>query len=212
MSNISNNKRIARNTIFLYLRMAVVMIVNLYTTRIVFRNLGVNDYGIYNVVYGFVTLFSVLNVTLTVGLNRYYNYALGTSGLVGVRKIFNVAIRIQALFAILLWLLVESFGLWYVNTTMVMPIDRVFATNWLLQFSILSMIFMIIANPFSSLVMAYEKMDYFAIISILDVFLKLVVAIGLSFAPCDKLIYYGAAMSIISAADFLAYYIYTIVR
>lgn len=142
------------------------MIVNLYTTRIVFRNLGVNDYGIYNVVYGFVTLFSVLNVTLTVGLNRYYNYALGTSGLVGVRKIFNVAIRIQALFAILLWLLVESFGLWYVNTTMVMPIDRVFATNWLLQFSILSMIFMIIANPFSSLVMAYEKMDYFAIISI----------------------------------------------
>lgn len=209
MSNISNNKRIARNTIFLYLRMAVVMIVNLYTTRIVFRNLGVNDYGIYNVVYGFVTLFSVLNVTLTVGLNRYYNYALGTSGLVGVRKIFNVAIRIQALFAILLWLLVESFGLWYVNTTMVMPIDRVFATNWLLQFSILSMIFMIIANPFSSLVMAYEKMDYFAIISILDVFFKLVVAIGLSFAPCDKLIYYGAAMSIISAADFLAYYIYT---
>ena len=112
MSNISNNKRIARNTIFLYLRMAVVMIVNLYTTRIVFRNLGVNDYGIYNVVYGFVTLFSVLNVTLTVGLNRYYNYALGTSGLVGVRKIFNVAIRIQALFAILFWLLVESFGLW----------------------------------------------------------------------------------------------------
>ena len=212
MSNIPDNKRIAKNTVFLYLRMAVVMIVNLYATRLVLRNLGVTDYGIYNVVYGFVTMFSVFNVTLTAGINRYYNYALGTSGLVGVQKIYNVAIRLQFMFAIIICGLVELCGLFYVNTIMVMPVDRILATNWLLQFSILSMAFMIFANPFSSLVIAFERMDYFAIISVLDVFLKLAVAIGISIVPCDKLIYYGIAISVISAIDFIAYYIYVKVQ
>lgn len=212
MSNIPDNKRIAKNTVFLYLRMAVVMIVNLYTTRLVLRNLGVTDYGIYNVVYGFVTMFSVFNATLTAGINRYYNYALGTSGLVGVQKIYNVAIRIQFMFAIIICGLVELCGLFYVNTIMVMPVDRILATNWLLQFSILSMAFMIFANPFSSLVIAFERMDYFAIISVLDVFLKLAIAIGISIVPCDKLIYYGIAISVISAIDFIAYYIYVKVQ
>lgn len=206
MSN--NNIRIAKNAFFLYLRMAIVMVVNLYTTRVILHNLGVNDYGIYNVVYGFVTMFTVFNVTLTAGINRYYNYEMGKFGKEGVRKVYNVAIRIQALLLLAVFFIVEILGLWYVNGYMVMQPERVIAANWIFQFSVISMIFLIIQNPFSSATMAFEKMDFFAIVSVVDVFLKLAIAIGISYSPIDNLIFYGAMMGCISVLDFLAYFIF----
>lgn len=203
-----NNVKIAKNALFLYLRMAIVMIVNLYTTRVILNNLGVDDFGIYNVVYGFVTMFTVFNVTLTAGINRYYNYEIGKNGKDGVKRVYNVAIRIQALLVLFVFLVVEALGLWYINGYMVMQPDRILAANWVFQFSVLSMIFLIIQNPFSSATMAFEKMDYFAIVSVVDVLLKLAIAICISFSPIDKLIFYGGLMGCISMFDFLAYFIF----
>lgn len=210
--NQSNNKRIAKNAIYLYLRMAIVMVVTLYTTRVILQNLGVDDFGIYNVVYGFVTMFTVFNATLTAGINRYYNYELGRNGLEGVKKVYNVAIRIQALFAMVVFVLVEILGIWYVNNYMVMPADRVMPANWVFQASVISMVLLIVQNPFSSAIMAFEKMDYYAIVSILDVFLKLAIAVGIAYAPFDHLLFYGTLMASISAVNFIAYYGYCRVK
>lgn len=206
--NSSNNKRIAKNAIYLYLRMAIVMVVTLYTTRVILQNLGVGDYGIYNVVYGFVTMFTVFNATFTAGINRYYNYELGKNGLLGVKKVYNVAMRIQTLFAVIVFFIVEVLGLWYVNNSMVMDGSRILVANWVFQFSVVSMIFLILQNPFSSAIMAFEKMDYFAVVSIIDVFLKLAIAIGIAYAPFDRLLFYGTLMASISVVNFFAYYIY----
>ena len=188
--------------------MAIVMVVNLYTTRIILHNLGIEDYGIYNVVYGFVTIFTVLNVTLTAGINRYYNHEIGINGITGVRRVYNVAIRVQALFALIVFFIVEILGLWYVNGYMVMQPERLEAANWVFQFSIISMISLIFQNPYSSAIMAFEKMDFFAVVSIVDVLFKLAIALSLSYIPIDNLIFYGIMMSIVSVANFLAYYIY----
>ncbi len=204
----ANNVIIAKNALFLYLRMAIVMVVNLYTTRVILNNLGVDDYGIYNVVYGFVTMFTVFNVTLTAGINRYYNYEIGKNGAEGVKRVYNVALRIQALLVLSVFFIVETIGLWYINGYMVMLPERLFAANWIFQFSVISMIFLIIQNPFSSATMAFEKMDYFAIVSVVDVFLKLVIAICISCSPIDKLIFYGGLMGCISVFDFLAYFLF----
>lgn len=206
--NTSANKRIAKNAIFLYLRMAIVLIVNLYTTRLILNNLGADDYGIYNVVYGFVTMFTVFNVTLTAGINRYYNYELGKDGFEGVRKVYNVALRIQSICAIIILVVVEIIGVLYVNDHMVMDPSRVSSANWVLQFSVISMVLLIMQNPFSSAVMAFEKMDFYAVISIVDVILKMIIAIGIAYSPVDKLVYYGFFMSIISVINFLSFYFY----
>ena len=208
MTTNTNNTLIAKNALFLYIRMAIVMVVNLYTTRVILHNLGANDYGIYNVVYGFVTMFTVFNVTLTAGINRYYNYEMGLSGLEGVRRVFNVAIRIQALFAAIVFVIVEILGLWYVNNYMVMEPGRLFSANWIFQFSVVSMVFLIMQNPYSSAVMSFEKMDFFAIVSVADVFLKLVIAILIAYSPIDNLLLFGGLMSLISVINFLAYYLY----
>ena len=167
-----------------------------------------NDYGIYNVVYGFVTMFTVFNATFTAGINRYYNYELGKNGLLGVKKVYNVAMRIQTLFAVIVFFIVEVLGLWYVNNSMVMDGSRILVANWVFQFSVVSMIFLILQNPFSSAIMAFEKMDYFAVVSIIDVFLKLAIAIGIAYAPFDRLLFYGTLMASISVVNFFAYYIY----
>ena len=206
--NLSNNKRIAKNAVFLYIRMAIVMVVTLYTTRVILQNLGIDDYGIYNLVYGFVTMFTSFNATFTAGINRYYNFELGKNGLHGVNKVYNVAMRTQALFAIIVFFLVEGLGLWYVNNSMVMNESRILAANWVFQFSVISVIFLILQTPFSSAIMAFEKMDYFAIVSITDVFLKLAIAIGIAYSPFDRLMFYGSLMASISVLNFFAYYIY----
>lgn len=184
------------------------MVVNLYTTRIILQNLGANDYGIYNVVYGFVTMFTVFNMTLTAGINRYYNYEMGRLGHEGVRGVYNAAIRIQALFAAIVFVIVEVLGIWYVNDYMVMESGRLQTANWVFQFAVISMMFIIMQNPFSSAVIAFEKMDFYAIISITDVFLKLGIAFVLAYSVVDGLLLFGGLMSLISVMNFFAYYLY----
>ena len=209
MSNhTAENKRIAKNTLFLYIRMGVVMIISLYTTRVILRILGVEDYGIYNVVGGFVSMFGVLNATLTSGINRFYNYELGKEDGGEVTKVYNTAIWIQFLIAAIVLVLVESIGLWYVNSVMVIPNERIGVVNWLFQFSVVSMLLIILQAPYSSAVLAYERMDFFAVVSIVDALLKLAICFIIQYFGEDKLFTYGLLILAISVINLVMYFIY----
>ncbi len=206
--NASNNKRLARNTLFLYLRMFFVLVVSLYTSRVVLNVLGVSDYGLYNVVAGFVSLFGFLNATLSSSMQRFYNYEGGCRGNQGYKDVYCTGFWIHVLLAIIILFVLETVGLWYINNVMVIPSDRLLSANILFQFSIVSMAIVILQVPYLSAILAKEKMDYYAIVSIVDVVLKLLIVIILPYVPKDKLIVYGTLSLIIAIADFLMYFIY----
>ena len=200
-----SNKRIAKNTLFLYIRMAIVMAINLYVTRVVLDVLGVSDYGIYNVVCGFVSMFGFLNTSMANGIQRFYNFELGKNGEDAVVKVYNTALIIQFVLAISIVILTETVGLWYVNTKMVISPDRMLAANWIFQFSVISLIFVIIQIPYSAAILAYEKMDYYAIVSIIDAAMKLAIVFVLPHLSGDSLILYGLMTLFISILNFILY-------
>lgn len=214
MSNQSsdNNKRIAKNAIFLYGRLILTMLISLYTTRVVLNVLGVVDFGIYNVVCGFVAMFSFLNTTMSNGIQRFYNYEAGKNGLESVTKVYQTAILIQFLLIIGIVFIVEPLGIWYINNKMVLPEERLFAANWVFQCSLLSLVLLVIQVPFSAAVMAHEKMDYYASVGILDAFLKLVIVIALPFLGGDSLIIYGILLFSVSLINLLLYSVYALMN
>lgn len=203
-----NNKRIAINTLFLYVRMAIVMAINLYVTRVVLDVLGVSDYGVYNVVCGFVSMFGFLNTSMANGIQRFYNYELGKNGEDAVIKVYNTALIIQFVLAVGIVILTETIGLWYVNTKMVISPERIVAANWIFQFSALSLVFVIMQIPYSAAILAYERMDYYAVVSIIDAVMKLAIVIILPHLSGDSLIFYGLLMMAISIIDFILYFVY----
>lgn len=208
IENSGNNKRIAKNTVFLYARMIIVLFVSIYTTRVVLAALGINDFGIYNVVCGFVSMFSFLNTSMSNGIQRFYNFEAGTNDEKGVTRVFQTALLIQIILAILLLVVLESIGVWYVNCKMVLSSDRIFAANCIFQFSVFSLILLILQVPYSAVILAYERMDYYAIVSIIDVFFKLGIVLALPFIPADKLIIYGTLLLFSSIVNFMLYYLY----
>lgn len=206
--NSKNNKRIAKNTAFLYIRMVVVLVVSLYTSRVVLNTLGVEDYGIYNVVAGFVSMFGFLNVTLSSSMQRYYNYEGAKKGDIGCTEVYVTGFIIHIVLCAIILLILESLGVWYVNSIMVLPEGKQFAANVIFQLSIISMILVIMEIPYTGAIMAYEKMDFYAAISIADTFLKLVAIIALPYIPYEKLIVYGILVFSITLFDFILYYVY----
>lgn len=213
MKDISaDNKKIARNTIFLYARMFIVLAITLYTSRVILEVLGVEDYGIYNVVAGFVSLFGFMNSTLSSSMQRYYNFEMGKSGKVGLNKIYSTGLFIHSIIAIVLLVFMEGIGICYINNVMVIPPERLFAANAVFQSVVISMMFLIMQIPYSGIIMAFEKMDYFAIISIVDVVLKLLIVIALPYFRSDNLVVYAILLSIISLIDFLCYFIYSKIK
>lgn len=203
-----HNKRIAKNTLYLYIRMAIVMAINLYVTRVILNVLGVSDYGVYNVVCGFVSMFGFLNTSMANGIQRFYNFELGKNGEDAVAKVYNTALIIQFVLAVGIVILTETIGLWYVNTKMVISPERIIAANWIFQFSVLSLVFVIMQIPYSAAILAYEKMDYYAIVSIIDVLMKLSIVLILPHLSGDSLILYGLLMMAISILNFILYYVY----
>lgn len=204
----SNNKLIARNTLLLYVRMLVVLLISLYTTRVLLRVLGVEDYGVYNVVSGFVSMFAFLNTAMANGIQRFYNFNLGKYGEEGLTFTYNSAIRIQAFLAITVFVLVEGIGIWYINNVMVIPVGRLLAANTIFQLSIVSMILVIFQAPYSGAIMAMEKMDYYAIVSIIDALLKLGFVFIIQSVTYDKLIVWGFIGFLIGLINFLLYYVF----
>jgi O-antigen/teichoic acid export membrane protein len=204
----SNNKRIVKNTFLLYGRMIVVLCVSLYTTRIVLKNLGVIDYGTYNVVAGFVSMFAFLNTSLINTIQRYLNVEKGRGSLDGINEVFRTSIIIQALLALILFVLLELFGTWYINHVMVVPENRLFATNVVYQCSIFSLILLVLQIPYSSAVVSYERMDFFAVVSIFDAIFKLVIVFLLPYLGHDSLIVYGFLMLGLSVINYALYFGY----
>ena len=209
MSEETNNNRIVRNTAYLYLRMVLVLIVGLYTSRVVLNALGASDFGVYNVVAGFVSLFAFLNATLSASLQRFYNFEGGKRGDSGYTDVFSVGMRVHLVLSLVVLVILESFGLWYVNHVMVLPEGRLPAANLLFQFSVLSMILIILQIPYSGAIIAKEKIDFYAVVCIVEVFLRLFLIILLPYSPFDKLIVYAYIQLFITIFDFLLFYFYS---
>lgn len=207
-NNSSNNKRIAKNSIFMAIRMVFVLGITLYTTRVILNILGVEDYGVYNVVCGFVSMFAFLNISMSNGIQRFFNFELGKNGVDGANKVYNTALLIQFILAIIIIILTESLGLWYLHNKMVIPDGRMFAAEWIFQFSVMSFLFIIMQAPYAAAVMAHERMDFYAIVSVLDAVLKLGIVFAIPVLPGDKLIVYGLLYSLINILNFVIYYIY----
>ena len=189
--NLVNNKRLAKNTAFLYARMLLVLLLNLYITRVVLNSLGVVDYGIYNVVAGFVSMFAFMNTSMSIGIQRFYNYEKGKGNYQSQNGVYNSALTIQFLIGVVTLVLLETFGFWYINNIMVIPEDRLFATNSIFQFSVFSLFLVIMQVPYSAAIMAHERMDFYAIVSIFDALCKLGVVVAIPYISLDRLIFYG---------------------
>ena len=189
--NSSNNKRIAKNTLLLYIRTLLIMLVTLYTSRVVLNTLGVTDYGVYNVVGGVVAMFGFINSSMASATQRFITFALGKGDKDNLQKVFSTALQIHVLIAALIVVLGETVGLWFMYTQMQIPADRMDAAFWVLQCSIVSAVVMIISVPYNADIIAHERMSAFAYISIIEAVLRLAIVYLLLAFSYDKLILYA---------------------
>ena len=188
---MNNTKRLAKNTAFMYVRMFFLMLITLYTSRVILRTLGLSDFGIYNVVGSIVVLFNSLRTIFASSTQRFLNYEMGIGNADCCNKVFNISIQINTLVSVLFFVLVEIVGLWFVNSKINVPPDRMIAVHWLLQFSIAGAIVSIYTTSFDALVIAHERMDYYAYMSVIEGLTKLMIAFGIGYYAGDKLILYG---------------------
>ena len=208
MSDTSSaNKRIAKNTLVLYVRMLFTMGISLFTSRVVLQTLGVEDYGISSVVGGVISMFTFINSAMVSSTQRYLNFELVRGDANQLRSVFSTSLQIHALIALAIIVLSETVGLWFLNEKLVIPEARMHAAMWVYQCSILSCAVSIMSTPYNAVIVAHEKMSAFAYISILDVSLKLLVVYLLVVLPFDKLI----ILSILTLlVQLFIRYIYTI--
>ena len=188
---VTDNRSVARNTIFLYIRMIVILIVTLYTSRVVLDILGVEDYGIYNIAGGVVTMFAFLNNSMASATQRYLTFELGRGDPDRLRKVFSAAMHIHIAIGIIVVILAETAGLWLLNEKLVIAPERMQAARWVYQFSVITFFVNVIQVPYNAVIVAHEKMDIFAYVSIVEAVAKLSIAFLLSVIDYDKLILYG---------------------
>lgn len=193
----ANNKRIAKNTMYMYIRMGVTMLVSLYTSRVILQNLGVSDYGIYNIVGSVIAAFAFISGPLGTATQRFYNFELGKGNTKQVNVVFNMSLIIYIILSLFLFIIIETAGIWFIHNKMELPIDRTNAAVFAFHMSVIAFIFGLIKLPFDALVVANEKMSFYAWISILDVVLKLLNAFSLVFLPFDKLELYCSNLLLI---------------
>lgn len=186
-----NNKRIAKNTLMLYFRMILTMLVSLYTSRVVLNTLGVEDFGIYNVVGGFVSMFGFLNSAMASATQRFLSFEIGKGDRDQLRNVFSMSVNIHFLIAFIIFILAETVGLWFVNTQLTIPVGRMGAAQWIYQFSILAMMVYMVSVPYNAMIIAHERMNVFAWVSIAEVSLKLFIVFMLQWFGFDKLKFYA---------------------
>ncbi len=203
-----NNKRIAKNTLLLYFRMLFMMAVSLFTSRVILNTLGVEDYGIYNVVGGVVAMFGFLNGSMSSATQRYITFALGKGDEKRLQTVFSTTLQIHTLIAAIIVILGETIGLWFLYNKMQIPADRMDAAFWVLQCSIISTVIMIVSVPYNADIIAHEKMSAFAYISVLEVVLKLAIVYMLVVFSVDKLILYAFLILAIQVLIRFCYSIY----
>lgn len=215
VSNISeNNKRILKNTILLYFRQFLILGITLYTSRVILQVLGINDFGIYNVVAGVVAMMSIINSAMSVSTTRYITYELGKGhkNFHKLHKTFCISVTTYIIISFLFFLFAETLGLWFVNNKLTIPEERMTAANWVYQFSILSVIVSLMTNPYNAVIIAHEKMDAYAYVSIIEAVFKLGIVYMLNIVGADKLITYGFLYMLQSATVCLIYALYCKVK
>ncbi len=205
MNQPSNNKRIAKNTLMLYIRMLLSMVVSLYTSRVVLEVLGVEDYGIYGVVGGVVAMFSFLNSSMAGATSRFLTFEMGRGDEQRLKDTFSSALIIHIGIALVVFILAETVGLWFLNNKLVIPEGRMYAAHWVYQLSIVSTLLMITQVPYNASIIAHEKMDIYAYVEILNVSLKLIIVFLLKLVDSDKLIVYAILMLSVSFIVMMVY-------
>ncbi len=203
-----NTQRIAKNTLLLYFRMLLIMLINLYTSRIVLSVLGAVDFGIYNVVGGFVTMFTVISGAMTTATQRFLSFEIGKGINGNVKAMFSTAIMIHLILGGIILICAETIGVWFLNTHMNFPSNRYNAANWVFQFSLLTFIINVISVPYNAAIIAYEKMKAFAYVSIIEVILKLLIVYLIIISPIDKLVLYSILLAFIAIMIRIIYGIY----
>ena len=206
--NNSTQKRLAKNTLFLYFRMFIIMAVTFFTTRVVLDKLGVDDYGIFNTIGGIVVLFTFINNAMVTATQRFLNFYLGKDEIEKVRLFFSLSLLTHVIIGIIVVILTEGIGLWFLYYKMSLPPDRFNAAFWVLQISTLITFTRIIRSPYNACIIAYEKMDFYAYISIVDVILKLLIVYLLNIVELDKLVLYTFLSFIVSLLITIAYKLY----
>ena len=194
----ADNKRIAKNTMFLYIRMLLSIGVSLYTVRVIWKVLGVDNYGIYNVVGGIVMMFAFLQSAMIAASQRYLSFELGKGENGNYQKVFSQSLSVHVLLAVAVLFLAETIGLWFLNIKLNIPEDRMYAANWVYQCSILSFCVSIISVPYSATIVAHEHMKAYGYFGILEVILKLIIVFALLIIPLDKLIVYAILVLLVS--------------
>lgn len=205
--NSQNNKRIAKNTLMLYVRMLLIMAVSLYTSRVILQALGVEDFGLYNVVGGVVVLFTFINNAMVTSTQRFLNFEIGRNNLDEARKVFSASLNIHIIIAGAFLLLAETVGLWFLNRYIQIPEGREIAANWVYQFSIIVSILNIIRSPYNAAIIAHEHMSFYAYVSIIEVILKLAI-VYMVYLFADRLIAYAFLMMMVTLIVLGVYYIF----
>ena len=204
---MSNTKRLAKNTVVLYIRMVIVLLITLYTSRIVLQALGVDDFGLYGVIGGVVGLFAFLKTSMGKATQRFLNVEMVSEN-GDLKAVFRTSWTIHVIIAAIILLLAETIGLWFLNTKVNIPEGREFAANILYHTTVVSLCFSMLEIPFSADIIAHEKMSFFAIVSVLDALLKLAIAFVIRIVNDDSLILYGVLIMAISIINVLLYLLY----
>lgn len=205
---LGDNKRIAKNTLLLYVRMFVLMAINLFTSRVVLQCLGVGDFGVYSIVGSVVVLFSFLNSAMSTCTSRFLSFHIGRNDLFNVNRFFSASINVYVVLLLTIILLAETVGLYVVNNVLNLPSERMTAANVVFQFSILTFGANMMRVPYNACIISYEKMNFYAYLSILDVVAKLGGVYLLFLIDADRLILYAFIMFVITVLITFAYYLY----
>lgn len=208
MPQSHDTKRIAKNTLAMYIRMAVTMVVGLYTSRVILNVLGVEDYGTYNVVGGVVSMFSLLTASMSASISRYLTFSLGKGDRDELRRVFSVSLEVQLFLAVVIVFAVEAVGVWFLNTQMKIPPDRLVAANWVMQCSLVSFVVGLLMVPYNASIISHERMNIYAYISIWDAVMKLVIVYALYVSPFDKLKSYAVLLLAVSTLTTSFYWLY----
>lgn len=206
--NNNHNKHIAKNTMYLYIRMVLVMLVQLYTSRVILRVLGIEDYGIYNIVGIIVVSFSFVTGPLSIVTQRFFSFELGRNNISKIKDVFSMSLIVHIILSIFILILSETIGLWFLNNKMDIPIDRLYAANWVYQCSIFTFILNILNTPFNSAIIAYEKMSFYAYLSIFEIISKLFIVYLLLLISTDRLILYSLLIVFVTLIITTIYKIY----
>lgn len=204
----TSNKRIAKNIVILYFRMFLLLAIGLYTSRVNLQSLGVNNFGVYNVVAGFIVMFSSITGSLSNAISRFLMVELGCGNINKLKSVFSTSINVQLIFGLIIAIIGELAGLWFLSHKMQIPIESIYAAKWILHFSIVQFVIGLVVVPYNASIVAHEKLGAFAYISFLEASLKLLIAYAVFITPFNKLITFGILILISQFIIFLIYAIY----